>query len=122
VEPVEEEGVKGGCAGGAFAWREAEESGKTRKPGGSGMLSERLEAGAVGLFSSGLGHRYDHTRPTGDQPWLLPPLDIRSRHGCSPALLPDYQDYQFARDDRNLLSISFFLENVSSIDFMNSTY
>jgi len=32
VEPVEEEGVKGGSAGGAFAWREAEESGKTRKP------------------------------------------------------------------------------------------
>ena len=55
VEPVDEEGVKGGSAGGAFAWREAEEPRKTRKPGGSGMLSEGLEAGAAGLFSPGLG-------------------------------------------------------------------
>ena len=31
VHPVEEEGVNGGSAGGAFAWREAEESGKTRR-------------------------------------------------------------------------------------------
>jgi hypothetical protein len=28
VDPAEEEGVNGGSAGGAFAWREAEESGK----------------------------------------------------------------------------------------------
>jgi len=31
VHPVEEEGVNGGSAGGAFAWREAESSGKARR-------------------------------------------------------------------------------------------
>lgn len=110
VDPAEEEGAKEGSAGGAFAWREAEESGKTRKPGGSGMLSERPEAGAAGLFSSVLGrgysvvvHRYDHTRPTGNQPWLLRfflPLtyDMAARLLCY----------------WNLLSIYFFsLRNVS---------
>jgi len=35
--------------------KRTEESGKTRKPSGSGMLSEGLEAGAAGLFSPGLG-------------------------------------------------------------------
>ena len=54
VHPVEEEGVNGGSAGGAFAWREAESSGKTRR-WFSRALSERLKTGAVGLFSSGYG-------------------------------------------------------------------
>jgi hypothetical protein len=80
------------------------------------MLSERLQAGAaVGMFSSVLGstvHRYDHTRPTGDQ-----------RHGCSPALLAD-QDNQFARDDWNLLSIPILFPRkkmLASIPAMSCT-
>jgi len=98
VEPVEEEGVKGGSAGGAFAWREAEESGKTQKPWWFRHAVRKTASWSSSWdvqFCPGGStvHRYDHTRPTGDQ-----------RHGCSPALLAD-QDNQFACDDWNLLSI-----------------